>query len=664
MSDLALSLLTPDQWRAFAGYSDAVKAQIERRLAILAPVLGLRRGHCKALEAAAQQAGLSFQTLYRWFKAAKRGDLHALAEKRHDHTLWVRTKPRAILPSADVLLWQTYALRYQREGGLAAAHRQLLRDWRSGKVTTTQPLDPKRRHPSGWSLDNLRRHAPSDYELASARIGRFRASDHRPQVLTTRVGLRVGQFFVGDDVWHDKLVAWRGQRLPVRPLEASVLDLASASLCQWGLRPRLVRADGTRENLSEREVRWIVAATMRQIGRRTDDLGTTWIVEAGTFAIREALAKPLFDAFGIRVESSSILGDHAWCGAYGAKGGGNSRFKTWLESFHNLRHNELSGLPGATGKDRDHKPEEHGALVAYAAKVADAQARLDLLVPRMEARLRSPVLTFHEFYDTCETIYREINSRQDHALEGWRECGHEVVQYLLGRQLLDQEEFLALPLPEVSALGERLALDGQTRTRLRSPAEVLAAGRRELVPLPTHGISLILGRDLGREQKVEAGEFVWEDADLAPGEWRYFAQITTPEGRRELLKNGETYLVHANPFSPEELAVSDAKGRFLGVAPRHARANRADREAMQEQFKRIAEHEAELQDQLAEKTEPMLRERMAGMQGNAAAMREALHQPETVRTKAAQRRDRDLAAEAEAALEQRHYHPTDASADA
>lgn len=627
----ALSLLPPDQWRAYSEYADAVKQQIERRLTILQPVLALSRGHCKALKSIAAREGVSEATLYRWFSAAKKGDLHALADKSRDPKLWVVKETNVLLPAADIAEWKTYCLRYQRDGGLAAAYRQLIRDWRAGKVATTQPLDPMRGHPVGWGLRNLRRHRPSDYQLAAMRGGRTRASDYRPQVLTTRAGLRCGQYFVGDDVWHDHVVHWRGQRTPVRPLEASVLDLYPAFLCQWGLRPRLQRADGTRENLTEREVRWVIAATMRGYGYRADEIGTTWLVESGTFAIRDVIARPLQDAFGIKVESSSIMGDKAWFGAYGAKGGGNPRFKTWLESIHSLRHNEMSALPGQVGRSRDHTPEEHKGLVKYAEKVADMEERLALFAPELAARVAKPVQTYHEFVELCDRVYGFMNTRRDHALEGWRECGHEIVQYLLGNTLLDEREFLALPPPpnvEIAEWGRSFAQRGLTRTRLLSPAEVAAAGRKELTRLPTHGVSLILGPDLGREQCVEAGEFTWRDPDISQGELCYFAEITTPEGRRELLRNGEKYLVHANPFWLDELCVSDAKGRFMGVARRHDRANRADREQMAEQYKQIAAHEAQLMDELAKTAEPILRARMEGRTANVGTLEYALQSKE------------------------------------
>jgi hypothetical protein len=622
---------TPEEARLFAGYTDEVKADILWKLQTLAPALNAPRGMVGCIIAAiAERQGMSVSGVRRWYDFAKAGDLHALANKSRD--VKMQRHSRVLLPSADIMLWQGYCLRYQRDGGCAAAYRQMLRDWRAGKITTTQPVDPMSQRPAGWSKSNLYPRKPADYSLAGMRGGRNRASDYRPQVLTTRAGLRCGQYLVGDDVWHDHVVHWRGQRTPVRPLEASVLDLFPGFLCQWGLRPRLLRADGTRENLTEKEVRWVIAATLRGYGYRADEIGTTWLVESGTFAIRDKIAGPLQDAFGIKVESSSIMGDKAWFGAYGTKGGGNPRFKTWLESIHSLRHNEMSALPGQVGRSRDHTPEEHKGLVKYAERIADMEERLALVAPELAARVAKPVQTYHEFVDLCERVYGFMNTRRDHALEGWRECGHEIVQYLLGTTLLDEADFLALPPPpsvEIAEWGRSFAERGLTRTRLLSPAEVAAAGRKELSPLPTHGVSLILGADLGREQRVDAGEFTWSDPDIHQGgELCYFAEITTPEGRRELLKNGESYLVHANPFWLEELCVSDAKGRFMGVARRHDRASRADREAMQAQYKAVAEHEAKLMDELAKTAAPILRERMATREANIGTLEHALQSKE------------------------------------
>ncbi len=651
----AVSYLTPSAVRAYSDLADEAKKSIDERLRFLEPVLSVAKGHCRLLQQLAQRDGISFATAHRWFSAARSGDLMALVDARKDKQLWKLGEERTLLPSADIALFQSYALRFQRNGGIAAAHRNMIRDLRDGKISTTQPWDDLCGHPVGWGLRNLRRHRPSDYELKSMRQGRVAASGDRPQVLTTRAGLRAGQYYVGDDVWHDHLVHFPGQRTPVRPVEASILDLASAALVQWGMRPRTTRADGTRENLTEREVRWVIAACLRRHGYRADELGTTWLVEKGTFALRDVIAKPLFDAFGIRVETSGIMSDKAWLGAYGSRGGGNPRFKTWLESIHNLRHNEFSALAGQVGMNRDHRPEEHAGLVRYAERVSDTEERLALIAPELSSKIARPVQTYVEFLDLCDRVYGYINERKDHKLEGWAESGHQVVQYLLGETLLDEKTFLALPPPpgmDMSRWGVSLAERGLTRLRVKSPAEVWAAGRKELTVLPSYGVSIILGADLGREQVVQAGELVWQDADLTHGELRYFAEITTPEGRRELLKNGEKYLVHANPFFLDELCVSDAKGRCLGIARRHDRASRADRDAMREQMGAVAAYEAQLQDALAKKAEPIMRERMATAQANIGVLETAMRTKETnAEARALQRENNALARKVQARAE-------------
>lgn len=654
----ALSYLTPAAARLYAGLTDEAKASVARKVEIVGPLLRVEKQRGRAIAELAERIGVAAVTVYRWMRQVQAGDLHGMIDKRRDSKLW-NTQAAVALPREDIALWHAYALRNQRK--LAPAHRALARDFRAGRVASTQPLDPRTQLPAGWTYRNLCLHAPSAYELASARQGRFAASAHRPQVLTTRVGLRVGQYYIGDDVWHDHLVHFPGHRTPVRPVEASVIDLASAAQIHWGLRPRTTRADGSRENLAEREVRWIVAATLRDRGYRGDEKGTTWLVEHGTFAIREPLARALHDAFGIAVETSGIMHEAAWLGAFGGKGGGNPRFKGALESLHNLRHNELAALPGQVGKDRDHKPDELAALTRYAEQIDDVGRRLAQVAPQAADLLRRPVMIYADFLALVDQVYGLINEREDHALEGWRESGHETVQYILGERLLDQDHFLALPVPpgaDHRAWGRALAEAGQTKTRLLTPGEVWRKQRHELTRLPTHGVALLLGPDLGREQRLEAGEFVWEDAQLGPGEWRYYGEITTPEGRRELLRNGETYLVHANPFASAELCVSDAKGRFLGVARRHERANRADAAALAKQFGEVRHHEAELRAELARKAAPLTRERIELVRHNAEVLDAVLDGPANRR---AARRDASLADAAEAALAH-NYLPPDGGA--
>lgn len=636
MSTTALSLLSPPAFRAFIDLTDAAKVTVQHRLAVVEPALTVRRGHCQILRVQAERHGLSFPTVHRWFKAARSGRLDLIVDKRRDSHLWQRKRGEGsiVLPQADIVLWQSYCLKFNgRTDANKAAYRQLIRDWRAAKVTTTQPRDGLRDHPAGWSYANLQRHQPTDYERAAVRQGAFAASAHRPKVLTTRVGLRVGQYYVGDDALHDHLVNWQGHGRggPVRVVEASVLDLYSAAQVHWGLRPRAPRADGTTENLTEREVRWIVAATLRDRGYRTDKLGTTWLIEHGTFTIREPLARVLQDQFGIRVEMSGIQHAKGWVGAWGGKGGGNPRFKAALESHHRLKHTELASVPMQVGlNSRTAKPEELAAALKYSGWVETLAEQLAIVAPHLVPYVLRPDMPLARFEELLDRTYAMINARRDHELEGWAQCGHVSTGYLIGEQLAPVEAlvpYAAAAGLTVAEYGRRLGDSGLARNLVLSPADVWAQGRRELSPLPSHGVAAILGNDLAIERKVTAGEFVFEDAELGLGEHRFWGLVTSPEGARTYLPNGETFQVQGNPWAPDELCVWDAKGRFLGIAARHHRENRADAEAMQRQFKAVADYDAELRAGLNRKTKPMSQERLDLREHNARLRDLALNGP-------------------------------------
>jgi hypothetical protein len=65
----------------------------------------------------------------------------------------------------------------------------------------------------------------------------------------------------------------------------------------------------------------------------------------------------------IKVERGGMQGAAAHAGQYAGRSKGNFRIKAALESLGNLIHNEMAFLPGQTGKDRQHAPEQlHGLL--------------------------------------------------------------------------------------------------------------------------------------------------------------------------------------------------------------------------------------------------------------------------------------------------------------
>jgi hypothetical protein len=563
----------------------------------------------------AQRPGWSAVSLKRKWLAyrAARGDWRSLRDLRK-----ISTTDRQLGLSATFLdHWQSLVIKNQRK--TRPAHRALLRQlaqWRSGNSASAipgyeipPPDDPATGVPHGWHYRNLLRHQPDEWTLKAARIGRSAADANRVKVPTTRAGLLCGQFYLFDDLWHDIHVSHQGQL--VRPLQLGAVDLASAKLVRYGMRPRLERADGTHDQIKEREMRFIVAAVLACDGYRTDEIGTTLVVEHGTAAISETMEAALRDHLGVTVDRSGILGPSGWAGQYDGRSKGNFRFKAALESLHNLIHNETAALPAPSGKDRDHAPEQTHGIKRYHDALVAAMAALP---PEKAALLRLPALTWRQFDDILARIYDSINARRDHRLEGWAECGHEMIEWLVGDTWLSQRSLLASPVS--SALSLSLSEVPSRVVRL-SPSEVWKAGSAGLRRLSHAGAAVLLGPDLARERSVTAGLIEFEDADIGAGKHAYLARATTPMGNTVSLRDGERYACLANPFAPDHLLVLDAKGGFIGACKRWDRIRRDDVEGLHRKMGEVAHLEKERLTELARIGAKDTRDRIALHEHNA-----------------------------------------------
>jgi len=184
------------------------------------------------------------------------------------------------LPSDFIHWWKKLCERNQRKS--KPAYRDLCRRWRNGddipgygtwrdwyaaQHDAPAPDGYVPELPRGWSYGNLMRHAPAEFELAAARIGRAAVARFRPLVFTSRVGLEVGQFYVFDDLEHDLKVNVPGvNHIAMRPLELAALDLFSGCKFAYGLKPTLIDDDGAKEKLKEREMRFLLAYILTRLG--------------------------------------------------------------------------------------------------------------------------------------------------------------------------------------------------------------------------------------------------------------------------------------------------------------------------------------------------------------------------------------------------------------
>lgn len=497
-----------------------------------------------------------------------------------------------------------HAGKFQRNS--EAAHRDFARRWKAGEeIPGLDPDLPRHRLPEGCTAVNLSRHLQRHKAaLTALRRGLGVARSQGPFVLTTRAGLWTGSHVAIDDVWHDHFVMWQGQL--VRVLQLSALDVFSGCLTAWGTKPRFQKADGTFDNLKEKYARLVLADHFSRHGY--SPRGTQILAELGTAAVSD-LAREVMERHSgglITVRTSGITGEEqALLGLGKGSGKGNFRFKTWLESLHNLIHNELASLPAQTGKDIDHRPEfTHGQL-AEDQNLIRAARWLMRCAPAKAALLESRTLHYHgHFLPLLGAVLESINRRGEdpeiwtHALEGWVAAGHVVNEF---RFSADTDQWLGEtdlgrmePVARDAFLGLAGARRELCRERLLSPREVWTRGRNDLVKLPDVAVAEMLGDDFGREERVDKFAFRFQDAELAPEALEFEARILTPRGFEEELPNAETFKLLLNPFNLACVYVHDAKGRFLGTARRAQRVCRTDEAAVQEQFKRVSQRWADV----------------------------------------------------------------------
>lgn len=612
----------------------------------LEPLLEVKAGIVRALMDLAGRIGIPFRTVRKKYYAARKRGVIALVDRRLAGPLhWKTTPGKGRISAEDIELVRRYCGENQRSS--ESACKQLRRDFIAGRVKTVTPIHAVTRMPRGWSTRNLMRHAPEDFALKSARIGRTAAASERPLVYTTRKGLWVGSHYMFDDMWHDFFVNTFAENQAGRPLELFSHDLYSARKVRWGVRVRTRTADGKYNQLGEQMTRMILAATLYLDGY--SPRGTKLLAEHGTAAISEAVERALRDLSMvdgkslITVSRSGMTGAQAHAGQYPGLSKGNFRHKASLESSNNLTHNVFADLPGQTGKDVEHRPEglDGGPARMIKTMMPDGTVRTEfreagllhhnaaLLAARAQlpaeraALLKFPLLELSEFHGVAAEKYAAMENDPDHELSNWAECGHTVQELLIGGQWRPLHEIVTTDAQ--AEFLERFLADGTMKSRPRKMTrrEVWDLGAGDLIRLPGHGVVAILGDDLAVERKVIGNRFEFADAEVGPGTHRFEAVCVTPHGERMRLSDRETYETFVNPFAPDTLFVRRADGSYLGECARDTAPSRTDEEAIRRKMGEVAKAESDLLQPLRITHMAAAREKKARHEHNAQVITEA-----------------------------------------
>lgn len=555
-----------------------------KRIKEASAVYGAQRG---AIRDAAALCGISAVSMRRWYDTwrAANEDPLSLVDRRYRKQ---QARSRTTLPRfiAD---WHARCIECQRSGGVPTAYHQLLQDWSQRRKTIPGYEDwpgwP--RIPAGWSLRNLQKLAPLSLEAVALKQGIRAAAPQLAQVLATREGLWLGSHFLFDDVWLDLLVL--SGRDKGQPLQLGVLEYLTGKRVAWGQKIR--RRDeetGKMIHLNKRDMRSILALWGATVGYSPQ--GTTLVVENGTAAIDKELEELLYHASGglIKVDRSGIGGVRQTLKqGHGGRGVGNPRHKAPLESYHNLQHNRISHLPGATGHDRTPPETLHGLAHAEDQLIK----AMDKLSPERAGQLKHYMLTMDELSYELSKIVSDINARTNHKLEGWERCGYMVEELRLSPSApwtpsCEVEPSMAQMIIHTAC---ETGADLVHRRRM-SPTEAWdyeEARGNKLIKLPPWCICQILGMDMARPIKVASAYIRMRNKAIQDEELIYEARVVTPEGAIRELTHG-TYQGYVNPYDADQLFVCGQDGRIIGTAALVRRVCTADTHAVEQAMGKAA----------------------------------------------------------------------------
>ena len=497
-------------------------------------------------------------------------------------------------------------------------------------------LDPATGEPHGWSYDNLLKLRPKKPARVLAKQGPKAASVFLPSVISTRVGSAVLSRVLFDDQELDNLtqdghLAIAGITEAQKPVSFNSLDFYTAAHLDQHLRLKYKDPDsGKDKTLSGMEFNWFTIHHLQTQGYRTDAYGTEIVQEHGTAKTwqNESLTSlggfhsfedALFALTGEKVYmnrsgkfDSPLM--EAMC--FKPSPSGNFRFKTWLESAFRLLRTYMQSLPGATGsRERDNGREEtygirlvERGLLTSIFKAADPGTQ-DFL----REYLCHELMDLPTFYQIILAIYRAVNARTEHNLEGWSQCGFTVPLWRPSPESeswFTQEELRSIPDPDERRLMiMRVNSNPRLLTKIDklSPAAVLGIELRRdaahIAKLRNEYVGLLIPLEHAVKRKVGSDHCftipnpLWPDTqEMYVASWDHKGAQITLDARKEL------FIFH-DPFGDGIAHLHDLNGAYITTLHPTVRAEpfRQDKILVQLAQRSAIKsgHEAELKARLA-----------------------------------------------------------------
>ena len=584
----------------------AAQNEVQAWLNVIEP-FHLAKGKTALVPELARTLHVSISTFNRKYGAWKRQGWRAFVNRAK----YPLPEQRAGLPPQFLEYWQGLLEAHQRSDSGQQAHRALeraLKLWRlSGGpsipgYSSPPPNAPGQSLPEGWSYQNLMKHQSTKAQQVARRIGPKAATVLLPHNRTTRAGLLPLEEVCFDDQIYDVFVTHPKNPKPLRPVGFNALDTLTGKFLAHTSRLQAYDPETEkRKMLTQEDFIWTVIAVLTNYGFRTDSRGTRFIFEHGTATGFKSGGLHFDESFDeallrisdgcIRVSRSGRFGNplHSQM-LFRGPGSGNFRRKPRIESMFRRVRTEMSGLPGPTGLDADHCPEETHGLMQYHKGLMELARQLP---PDLAMAMRSEFLRPHEFANVLENIYRLIDSRQTHNLEGWDKCG-----FMNSEWSLDGRHWA--PLSNLDALSEshRASLISADSYRMRplkmSPLQAWnATGACDPAIKRLHPslIPSLVPPAWSYAIKIDRKGMFSISPRLAD-KIHFIGRIKTRHGW-DHLKPGSTFRAYYNPYSPDLAVITSDAGHYLGVCESYVPPTATDTAAIVRNLGKSAQYAAE-----------------------------------------------------------------------
>jgi hypothetical protein len=600
--DLGILRLIPEGDLAeFTAMTDSAQSIVLARIGWIHRIKTARRGTKNAIaKAAAATLGVAPSAVHRYLGDYKRQGWRGLRDERMSGL-----GAKGLSPLFKSFIAGLFDAHQRDHDDAAEVHRKLIDRWNTWRQTgdstfavpgyTSPPsAEPSTGAPHGWSYDNILRLRPKAPARALAKHGAKSAAAHLPPVLTTRVGSAVHSRRLYDDQDLDNLLAdghlaISGLADTMRPVSFNSLDFYTAAHLSHHLRA-IAKDPETSKNktLTGMEFVWFVIRDLQTWGYRTDDLGTELIFEHGTANTWRNKDLNTFQGHASFEDAiNAITGGKCFVNRSGKfegpmfaelcfkpQGTGNFKFKTWLESAFRLLRTYMQSLPGQIGSHQriNGKDELYGIkleerkLLKAISEVVDPQTQVLLA-----ASLEHELLDLQTFHDLVNAVYRAVNARTNHVLEGWHQCRFTTALWRLSETSeiwFTQDELPADP-EERRYLLKRINgnRDQLTKIDRLPPVEALAIETRRdaahIAKLPDHVVGLVLPRQWAQLKKIGKQHCFTLANPLWPDTQDTYVASWDERGAQVTLDIGKELLVYHNPFHDGRAQVHDINGAYI-----------------------------------------------------------------------------------------------------